>query len=259
MTTMLTSAQVPYTGAYSVDGNGKHEGPTAKALKRTMKRAGFGFDDVAMDQIDDVFNQRLEEALDRAFKDGANGYGDGRWKRVRALKLSTGEFAMDSLSQKMIQGEANAMLPHVPDLGPIYPGGLSILQQDLTHETDGIARYPAFDSAFGVYTPVIAPEGLVITRASSSVPGDAMYATGNSGIRYWFGHLSVAPAVGRRFNKGEKMGIVGPNHIGGGPHCHCGINVEGIWGPGAQLAHHTNYTHGAPLVGYQLKSHMGII
>lgn len=252
MATMLTSVQVPYTGPYSVDGSGKHKGPTAKALKRTMKRAGFGFSDVTLDELDDVFNKKLEDALDKAFRDGANGYGDGRWKKVRALKTKSGAFAMDSTAQKLIQEEKNALQPRVPALGPMYSGGSSILQHDLTHATSGIPYYPAFDTAFNTGTACIAPEGMVVTRASSSKPGDACYATGDSGIRYWFGHLKQAPAVGKRFKKGAVFGYVAPNNVGGGPHLHVGVNVEGIWGPKKQLVHKTNYSHGAPLIGYQL-------
>ncbi len=252
---MLTKTQVPYTGPYSVDGNGRHAGPTAKALKRAMKRGGYGFDDVSFDELDDDFNVRLETALDKAFKDAKDGYAEGRWVKIRSLKLKDGNYALDSVSQKMIQAEANALQPKVPDLGAVYRGGATVLQQDLTHATDGIPLYPAFDTAFGQGTRLTAPEGMIVTRDSSSMPGDAFYATGDSGIRYWFGHLYYAPAVTRRFNKGEVFGTVGANHTGGGPHCHVGLNVEKIWGVGQQLAHHDNYTHGAPLVGYQLKVH----
>jgi len=255
MATMLTSVQVPYTGPYSVDGNGKHKGPTAEALKRTMKRAGFGFSDVNLDQLDDVFNQRLEDALDKAFKDGAGGYGDGRWKKVRALKLASGAWAMDERARLMIQNEAKAVQPRVPALGPMYKGGASVLQMDCTHATSNIRYYPAFDTAFHAGMAVIAPEGMVITRDSSAAPGDACYATGDSGLRYWFGHLKQAPAVGKRFAKGAIFGYVAYNNVGGGPHVHVGVNVEGLWGPGKQLVHKTNYSHGAPLIGYQLASH----
>lgn len=141
----------------------------------------------------------------------------------------------------------------LPDLGPVWAGGKSVLDHDLTHPTSGIPRYPAFDDAFVEGREIIAPEDLKVTRASSSNPGAAMYAVGASGIQYWFGHLAFAPAVGRMFKKGQTMGKVGPNRVGGGPHVHVGVNVEKLLGPGKELEHHTNYTHGAPTVREQLK------
>lgn len=140
----------------------------------------------------------------------------------------------------------------VPNLGPVFGGGKSVLEQDLTHPTGGIPLYPAFDDAFREGIFILAPEDLVVTRGSSSRPGDAFYATGKSKIRYWFGHLAVAPAVGKKFRKGEVMGKVGPNDVGGGPHVHVGLNIELLVGLGRQLLHHTDYTRGAPKVGAQL-------
>jgi len=100
---------------------------------------------------------------------------------------------------------------------------------------------------------VIAPEDLVITRKGGSQGGVAFYATGKSGIKYWFGHVELAPAVGKKFRIGDKMAVISADHPR--PHVHVGINVEGIWGAGKELLHHTNYTHGAPKVGIQLKAH----
>jgi hypothetical protein len=137
-------------------------------------------------------------------------------------------------------------------LGPVWNGGKSVLLHDLTHATSGIPLYPAFDDAFQQGRDIVAPEDLEVTRASSSRPGDAFYATGASKLRWWFGHLAVAPTVGRRFKRGDVVGKVAPNTIGGGPHVHVGINVELLLGNGKELEHHTNYTHGAPTVGAQL-------
>jgi hypothetical protein len=142
--------------------------------------------------------------------------------------------------------------PKVPNLGPVWRGGKSVLLHDLTHATGGIPLYPAFDDAFVAGRAIIAPEALVVTKQSSSRPGDAFYAKGASGIRYWFGHLVSAPATGRRFRKGETVGIVLNHSIGGGPHVHVGINVEDLLGAGRQLEHRTNYTHGAVPIGKQL-------
>lgn len=142
--------------------------------------------------------------------------------------------------------------PWLPDLGPVWKGGKSVLEQDLTHATSGLPLYPAFDDAFVEGRELIAPERMRVTRDSSSHPGDAFYALGVSRLRYWFGHLAEAPTVGTKFEKGEFIGVVGPNTIGGGPHVHVGVNVELLFGPGSELEHHTNYTHGAPTIGTQL-------
>ncbi len=156
---------------------------------------------------------------------------------------------------------AKAKLPQkpvVPNLGPIVAGGQSVLDHDCTHETDGIDLYPAFDDAFGQGRSIIAPEALHVTRSSSSRPGLAFYATGASGIRYWFGHLDRTHYAGQTFTKGQLVGKTVANHIGGGPHCHVGVNVEQLWGKGKQLLHHTNYTHGAPTIRAQLEARANV-
>lgn len=145
--------------------------------------------------------------------------------------------------------------PPPPTIGPLYKGGKSVLEQDCTHATDGIPLYPAFDDAFKEGLLIIAPEAMEVTRESSSRPGLAFYATGRSKLRYWFGHLDRTHKAGTRFRKGDTIGRVAPNRIGGGPHVHCGVNVELLWGKGKQLAHHTDYTHGAPTIGKQLGMH----
>jgi hypothetical protein len=144
----------------------------------------------------------------------------------------------------------------VPVLGPVWLGGQSVLTHDLTHATSGIPLYPAFDDAFQQGRVIIAPEPLTVTRQSSANPGEAFYAQGNSKLRYWFGHLDRAQPTGAKFKKGDALGKVGANTIGGGPHVHVGINVELLLGVGKQLLHHTNYTHGAPTVGAQLRKAM---
>jgi hypothetical protein len=146
-------------------------------------------------------------------------------------------------------------VPVVPALGPVVKGGQSVLAHDCTHATDGVPLYPAFDDAFAQGVSIIAPEALTVTRQSTSRPGQAFYATGKSGIRWWFGHLEASPAVGKVFAKGTIVGRTCVNTIGGGPHVHVGVNVEALWGKGKELAHHKNYTHGAPTIGAQLSAH----
>lgn len=173
-----------------------------------------------------------------------------------ALKQTTRGYTPNGLywrrAMKHIDAVMASLEPPPLDIGPVWKGGKSLLDQDLTHPTSGIPLYPAFDDAFVEGREIIAPERLVVTRDSSSRPGDAFYADGESGLRYWFGHLAVAPGVGKRFAKGEVMGKVGANNIGGGPHVHVGVNAEKFLGKGKELQHHTNYTHGAPTIREQL-------
>lgn len=142
-----------------------------------------------------------------------------------------------------------------PAIGPIWAGGKSVLLHDLTHATSGIPLYPAFDDAFVAGTSIIAPEPLtVFKRRTSANPGKAFFARGTV-LDYWFGHLDRDHPLGTTFRKGQLIGKVAANATGGGPHVHCGVNVERLWGAGKQLEHRTDYRHGAPTVGVQLARH----
>lgn len=190
-----------------------------------------------------VFFRTLVKQFQAAHNIPASGViGTATWK---ALMPHLNAAAKELLPQK----------PDVPNLGPVVKGGQSVLDHDCTHATSGIPYYPAFDDVFAQGVTIIAPEPLEVTRQSSSKPGKAFYATGKSGIRYWFGHLDAAPAAGTTFKKGASVGKTCANNIGGGPHVHVGVNVENLWGKGQELAHHTNYTHGAPTIRTQLETH----
>lgn len=251
----VPATDFPYTGPYSVEGNGLHKGNTALALKRAISRAGFL--DWEPEVWDNHFNEKLENALDQ-WDPGKNGYAEGRWEKIRNTKVpagkpNAGQWVVDGECQRLVKEEAKANEPW-SNVGPVFNGGKSVLQHDCTHATGGVPLYPAFDDAFSQGTVIIAPEEITITRASSSSPGDACYADGKSGLRYWIGHLVSAPAVGVKLSKGQTIGKVCANSQGGGPHVHIGVNVERLWGTGKQLQHKTNYTHGAPLIGDQLGS-----
>lgn len=154
---------------------------------------------------------------------------------------------------KLARLEKDLVPVAVPPLGPVWAGGRSVLQQSLTHATAGIPLYPAFDDAYVQGRLIIAPEPLtIIAPYTSSRPGMAFYARGKSKLRYWFGHLDRHHPIGTTFVKGQTVGRVAPNTVGGGPHVHVGLNVELLLGAGVQLEHHTNYTTGAPTVGVQL-------
>ena len=196
----------------------------------------------------------LEYALKelRKTKEGYDSAGQtgGHWRRAMQR--------LDALEEDLKPKAGLSTAPTgvgVPNLGPVWKGGKSILQQDCTHPTSGIPLYPAFDDAFVAGREIIAPEALEVTRDSSSRPGDAFYARGRSGVRYWFGHLVRAPSVGTRFRKGETMGFVLDHNIGGGPHVHVGINVEDVVAAGRELRRSPkDYTHGGPLIGKQLEA-----
>lgn len=139
--------------------------------------------------------------------------------------------------------------PKVPALGPIVAGGTSVLLQDCTHITDGLG-WPAFDDGFKVGRAVIAPEDCIVDdNTSSAQGGNAFYITGNSGIRYWIGHIAEVPALHRRFKKGETMTHISADHPR--PHVHLGLDARKLL-HGHHLESHTNYTHGATPIGVQL-------
>lgn len=146
--------------------------------------------------------------------------------------------------------------PLLPLLGPIRRGGKSMLEYQLTHNTDGIPLYPAFDDNWGVGTIAIAPEPLtVITPYTSSNPGAAFYARGESKLKYWIGHITRSPSIGTKFVKGQEIGRSVAQS--GAEHTHWGINAETLIGAGKQLRYGRDgdgpdYTYGSPKIGVQL-------
>lgn len=141
----------------------------------------------------------------------------------------------------------------VPDLGALYYGGASVLNHQLTHNTDGIALYPAYDDGWIYGRTVLAVEDLIVNKASSANPGDAFYATGKSKLKYWYGHLITAPGVGVQFKKGQKVGEIANQRA---PHVHLGIDARDLVGRPLLYGANGNgpdYTYGSPTVGAQLK------
>lgn len=261
----LSKEQAPFTEPYGLaDGPFKSKGNTALALKRAL--AHLGFLEWEPERWDYHYNRKVyDAAASWKRKRGLipSSSSDGSWGSPAHDVMRTAWYekngehlpAFDGKAQELLRDEyAGAHTPPdpVPELGPLWSGGLSVLEQDLTHETSGIELYPAYDDAFQAGRQILAPELLEVTRASSSNPGDAFYANGDSGLSYWFGHLVTAPAVGRRFSKGDVVGTVLDHNVGGGPHVHLGVNVERLLGPGHELEHHSDYTHGAPTIGEQL-------
>lgn len=105
----LTPEQLPYTGPYGLATSGlPSKGPTVEALKRAMGRLGL----LPWRDYDRHYNAVLEAALDN-FDPGNNGYGNGRWTKLRAAVIPAGlwhegERALDAYAIKLIQDEAGS-------------------------------------------------------------------------------------------------------------------------------------------------------
>jgi len=146
----------------------------------------------------------------------------------------------------------------VPKLGPLYAGGPSPLHMDLTHRTSGFegkegSFWPAYDDGWIPGRSIFAVERMRVYEQSNSAGGDAFFAEGESTLRFWYGHLERAPATGRWFSKGEVVGRIA--NIAK-DHVHLAINARPLIG--SDLAHHTDYTHGASLVGVQLREALSL-
>jgi hypothetical protein len=264
----VPEADAPFIVPYGLAGNSagfRSKGNTALAVKRALAHLGFLLWEPAVWDLH--WNAKLSDAA-AAWKRKRGlipaDSNDGSWGQKSHDVMRSAWFtedqkpAFDGESQRLLKEEKRAYDADqeppdtkVPDLGPLWQGGLSVLQQDCTHMTSGMSvPYPAFDDAFVQGRIIIAPEKVNVYKASSSNPGDAFYGAGASKIEYWFGHLLLAPAVGTVLQKGAKVGEVAPNSIGGGPHVHLGLDTRPL--TGKTLLHHTDYTHGAPLIGDQL-------
>lgn len=265
----VSERDAPFSEPYAKAGNPsgfRSKGNTALAVKRAL--AHLKFLEWEPDTWDEHWNQKLSDAA-AAWKRKRglihSSSNDGSWgarshETMRGTWFMKGDSQMpafDGESQRLLRVEYGENTPApddpVPNLGPVWQGGVSVLEHELTHATSGIPLYPAFDDAFVEGRTIVAPEALeVVAPETSSNPGEAFYARGDSGLEWWFGHLASSPAIGARYAKGKRVGEVGPNSIGGGPHVHVGVNVESLWGLGAELTHHTDYTYGAPTIGDQL-------
>jgi hypothetical protein len=151
----------------------------------------------------------------------------------------------------------------MPDLGPVFPGGKSLLDECPTHDTSRLARYPALDTNFRAGSSVIAPEGGTVTRHSGGGrSGFSLYLTGDSGLKYYFQHMNPeGRAPLGRIEKGGKIGTVGSASRFPGArvdHNHVGVNAEAILGAGKQLKYGKtgagpDYTLGAPTIRKQIE------
>lgn len=144
-------------------------------------------------------------------------------------------------------------------IGPVQPGGKSLLDLSLTHQTSGIPLFPAVDTLWGDHGGVqlIAPEDCIVdTKDTHAAPGEALYLKGASGLRYWIGHLTKDYPLGHVFHKGDAIALT-IDQSPGADHAHIGVNAEKLLGKGKQFKYGANgngpdYTTGSPTIREQL-------
>ena len=145
--------------------------------------------------------------------------------------------------------------PGWANVGSVTKPGASLLDMSLTHATAGIPLFPAVDLAWGAGVPMYAPEGLTVdTKDTSASPGEAFYATGVSGLRYWIGHIDRDWPIGKKLSKGSLIGRT--INQAGTDHGHVGVNAEKYLGRGRQLKYGRtgngpDYTTGSPRIRTQ--------
>lgn len=160
--------------------------------------------------------------------------------------------ALDALEADFV------MRPRWANIGPVTAGGASLLDMSLTHDTSGIDLFPAVDLAWGAGVAMYAPEPVTVdTRDTSAKPGEALYLTGRSGMRYWFAHIDRDYPLGTKFAKGAFLGKTVAQADPKKNHGHVGVNGEAFLGKGKQFLYGTNgngpdYTLGAPTIRNQL-------
>lgn len=182
------------------------------------------------------------------------------WKEKPVGGGSEWMAAMEALEKLEADLARSIALAGWQKIGPIQPGGISLLDMSLTHKTSGIPLFPAIDTAWGGNggVTIIAPEPCVVdTKDTSSSPGEAIYLTGDSKLRYWVGHLNRDWPLGKKFRKGEVIGKTLPIP-GSSDHAHWGVNAEALLGQGKQLKYGRDgngpdYTLGAPTIRAQLR------
>lgn len=101
------------------------------------------------------------------------------------------------------------------------------LQWSGTHVTDGLGwgTDTAHDFILPAGTRLNAPEGgkVVYFHPTGAQGGGSMLFQGDSGKKYWFGHIADGVPAGRRLRAGQRFAVVSADHAT--PHLHA--DVEG--------------------------------
>lgn len=115
--------------------------------------------------------------------------------------------------------------------------GITYRGQRSTHDTDGLAGFPAVDIFAKPGTAFLAPEAGRVVRLSGSggtsgqVYGYSVYFIGESGRVYFITHLNYRRAPVGSYKQGQVLGTVSA-WSGGSPHAHVGVNDSG-YNPGS--------------------------
>lgn len=205
--------------------------------------------------FDDIYNAKTTEAVKvvQQFNSIAPATGNMGQETLDALWQYADAYSK-WVYRLYVPPKPKPPAPVVPQLGPIVAGGVAVSLHTLTHVTDGIPGYPAFDDGWIAGRLVVAPEDMRVTEQSGAQGGDACYTLGRSGIRFWIGHLVAAPPTGREFRRGAAIGQLAnlPSYQGG-PHVHLGLNARAL---GVELRA-TGYGSG-PTVDAQLRAGLAL-
>lgn len=229
-------------------------------VKRTLNRMpaqiglGENFFPKPPGGFDDVYNDKTVEAVTVIQK----------WFDVRP---QTGNMGFTTFDILWAHADAYAKYSYrlftppspssIPQLGTLTQGGRDLMDLRLTHRSSGFPNpshpdsvFPAIDAGWITGLDVYAVEEMTVTQASSANVGDAFYAMGRSQIEYWYGHLLIAPPVGKTLAEGQKVGDISPHP--NGAHVHMGMNAKRLIG--RDLVY--GYSLGVPTVGQQLEAEL---
>jgi hypothetical protein len=135
--------------------------------------------------------------------------GDDFWDMVLANPIEMPEMA------------APISKPH--PMEPVQTNGKGFqvpTEWDGTHVTDGLGwgTNTARDFILPAGTPLKVPESGKVIKWGSAQGGQSLWFQGDSGRRYWFGHVDNRVPVGRRLKKGQRYANVSADHDT--PHLH---------------------------------------
>jgi hypothetical protein len=228
----LTPEEFPFTGPLSRALQSKS--PTVISLKRAMSRMGY----LPWAKFDPIFNLPLERALDK-WDPGADGYGKGRWNKIRGARVPMslvhgGELALDSIAVALVKEEAEPPVFIPPYVYP-HPLGADRHIPTFLHPTRGLPGNIALDFLAAPGTPLLASFTGEITRLSGHDPftgvhgidsfGWSIYLERNDGMFAYMTHCGRKDVhVGQHVSVGQQIGTVGhwPFDIGRS-HTHLGI------------------------------------